>query len=82
MTNAAAITITGAPFTAANAVDAVFSGQRVVFNSLNSPFIQLRGTTISFLEVVPSSPTVNALASSSGAGNAPVLGNITITYFV
>jgi hypothetical protein len=82
VTNAAAITITGVPFTAANAVDAVFSGQRVVFNSLNSPFIQLSGTTISFFEVVPSSPTVNALASSSGAGNAPVLGNITITYFV
>jgi hypothetical protein len=82
VTNAAAITITGVPFSAANPVDGTFSGQRVVFSSLNSPFIQLSGTTISFYEVVPSSPTVNALASSSGAGNAPVLGNISLTYFV
>lgn len=80
--NGAAITVTGVPFSAANPVDGVFSGQRVVFSSSNSPFIQLSGTTISFYEVVPSSPTVNALASSSGAGNAPVLGNISLTYFV
>lgn len=79
--NAAALTITGVPFAAANATETSVAPQRANFTTTSIQLIELSGTTLSVVEQAAAG-SVRTGITSSAAGNTPTLGRLSLTYTV